>query len=112
MPSRTSPDGSKPLENTLLFQPLKLGGLHLEHRVLMAPLTRMRGSKISDGVYAPGDLNVEYYSQRASKGGFQLTEACPISRYVNIPETLAEQNADIIRRQGILECRVSSRKSK
>ncbi|KEF58500.1 uncharacterized protein A1O9_06426 [Exophiala aquamarina CBS 119918] len=81
MPSRTSPDGSKPLENTLLFQPLKLGGLKLEHRVLMAPLTRMRGSKISDGVYAPGDLNVEYYSQRASKGGFQLTEACPISRY-------------------------------
>lgn len=86
MPSRTSPDGSKPLDNTLLFQPLKLGGLDLEHRVLMAPLTRMRGSKIADGVYVPGDLNVEYYSQRASKGGFQLTEACPISRYVNIPE--------------------------
>lgn len=84
MPSRVSPDGFKPLENTLLFQPLKLGALNLEHRVLMAPLTRMRGTKVSEGVYAPGDLNVEYYSQRASKGGFQLTEACPISRYVSI----------------------------
>jgi 2,4-dienoyl-CoA reductase-like NADH-dependent reductase (Old Yellow Enzyme family) len=40
----------------------------------------MRGTKESDGIWVPGDLNVEYYSQRASKGGFQLTEACPISR--------------------------------
>lgn len=93
MPSRTSPDGSKPLDGTLLFQPLKLGGLDLEHRVLMAPLTRMRGSKIADGIYVPGDLNVEYYSQRASKGGFQLTEACPISRYVNIPEPVVGQES-------------------
>jgi len=112
MPSRISPDGSKPLENTLLFKPLKLGGLDLEHRVLMAPLTRMRGTKISDGVYAPGDLNVEYYSQRASKGGFQLTEACPISRYVTIPEPLTKQNADINRPQATLESRVSLQKSK
>ncbi|KIX06270.1 uncharacterized protein Z518_04245 [Rhinocladiella mackenziei CBS 650.93] len=80
MPSRTSPAGFRPLDDTLLFQPLKLGALSLEHRVMMAPLTRMRGTKESDGVWVPGDLNVEYYSQRASKGGFQLTEACPISR--------------------------------
>ncbi|KIW15392.1 hypothetical protein PV08_05438 [Exophiala spinifera] len=80
MPSRTSPTGFKPLEDTLLFKPLKLGAISLEHRVMMAPLTRMRGSKESDGVYVPNDLVVEYYSQRASKGGFQLTEACPISR--------------------------------
>ncbi|KAK6382114.1 hypothetical protein LTS17_003999 [Exophiala oligosperma] len=80
MPSRTSPTGFKPLEDTLLFKPLKLGAINLEHRVMMAPLTRMRGSKESDGVYVPNDLVIEYYSQRASKGGFQLTEACPISR--------------------------------
>lgn len=67
----------------MLFKPLKLGALNLEHRVMMAPLTRMRGTKESDGVYVPSDLNVEYYSQRASKGGFQLTEACPISRLVS-----------------------------
>lgn len=40
----------------------------------------MRGRKESDGIWVPSDLAVEYYSQRASSGGFQLTEACPISR--------------------------------
>ncbi|EXJ81513.1 hypothetical protein A1O1_07577 [Capronia coronata CBS 617.96] len=80
MPSRTSPTGIRPLEATLLFKPLQLGALGLKHRVMMAPLTRMRAAKESDGVYVPADLNVEYYSQRASKGGFQLSEACPISR--------------------------------
>ncbi|KIW96765.1 uncharacterized protein Z519_02156 [Cladophialophora bantiana CBS 173.52] len=80
MLARTSPAGFRLLDDTMLFTPLKLGALNLEHRVMMAPLTRMRGTKESEGVYMPGDLNVEYYSQRASKGGFQLTEACPISR--------------------------------
>ncbi|KPI38141.1 putative 12-oxophytodienoate 3 [Cyphellophora attinorum] len=80
MPSRISPGGFKPLEGTTLFKPLKMGHLELEHRVFMAPLTRMRAPKESDGIWVPGDINVEYYSQRASKGGFQLTEACPISR--------------------------------
>lgn len=41
----------------------------------------MRSTKESDGVFVPNDLNVEYYSQRASAGGFMLTEATPISRY-------------------------------
>jgi 2,4-dienoyl-CoA reductase-like NADH-dependent reductase (Old Yellow Enzyme family) len=80
MPSRISPSGFKPLDGTTLFKPLKLGHLDLEHRVCMAPLTRMRGTKESEGVWAPGDVVVEYYSQRASKGGLLLTEACPISR--------------------------------
>ncbi|KAF2416542.1 FMN-linked oxidoreductase [Tothia fuscella] len=80
MPSTTSPVTGSPLGSTLLFKPLKFGALNLEHRVMMAPLTRMRAPKESDGIFVPGDLNVKYYSQRASKGGFQLTEACPISR--------------------------------
>ncbi|KAJ9409804.1 hypothetical protein DTO045G8_2280 [Paecilomyces variotii] len=70
-----------PLQETVLFKPLRLGSLNLEHRVVLAPLTRMRGTKESDGVFVPNDLSVEYYSQRASKGGFMLTEATPISRY-------------------------------
>ncbi|KAJ9301428.1 hypothetical protein DTO271G3_1563 [Paecilomyces variotii] len=70
-----------PLQETILFKPLRLGSLNLEHRIAMAPLTRMRGTKESDGVYVPNDLLVEYYGQRASKGGFMLTEATPISRY-------------------------------
>ncbi|CAI7612360.1 unnamed protein product [Penicillium manginii] len=64
-----------------LFQPLRLGALSLSHRVVQAPCTRMRSTKESEGVFVPNDLNVEYYSQRASAGGFMLTEATPISRY-------------------------------
>lgn len=74
-----------PLADTALFKPVELGALKLEHRLVLSPLTRMRGTKESDGVWAPTDLNVEYYSQRASKGGFMLTEATPISRLVSPP---------------------------
>jgi 2,4-dienoyl-CoA reductase-like NADH-dependent reductase (Old Yellow Enzyme family) len=73
-----------PLAHTALFKPVELGALKLEHRLVLSPLTRMRGTKESDGVWAPTDLNVEYYSQRASKGGFMLTEATPISRLVSV----------------------------
>jgi 2,4-dienoyl-CoA reductase-like NADH-dependent reductase (Old Yellow Enzyme family) len=65
-----------------LFQPLRLGAVTLQHRVVQAPCTRMRSTKESDGVFVPNDLNVEYYGQRASAGGLMLTEATPISRYV------------------------------
>lgn len=75
----------EPLVSTPLFQPLRLGATTLEHRVVLAPLTRMRATKESEGVYVPNDLLVEYYSQRASKGGLLLTEATPISRYVSLP---------------------------
>ncbi|KAL2007221.1 hypothetical protein VTN00DRAFT_8659 [Thermoascus crustaceus] len=70
-----------PLEETLLFKPLRLGAIQLEHRVVQGPTTRMRSTKESEGVFVPNDLNVEYYGQRASKGGLMLTEATPISRY-------------------------------
>jgi peroxiredoxin len=56
-----------PKEETMstLFSPVKIGPYQLSHRVVMAPLTRMR----SDPGDIPSDLMVEYYSQRASKGG-------------------------------------------
>lgn len=38
----------------------------------------MRCDKESRGVYVPVDRNVEYYKQRASKGGLQITEATDI----------------------------------
>lgn len=66
-----------------LFQPLRLGDLTLKHRVVQAPCTRMRSTKESEGVFVPNDLNVEYYSQRASEGGLIISEATPISRLVN-----------------------------
>lgn len=83
-----STENFTPLAGTLLFKPVELGALKLEHRLVLSPLTRMRGSKESDGVWAPTELNVEYYSQRASKGGFMLTEATPISRLVSLSKQL------------------------
>eukprot|EP00878_Enallax_costatus_P032487 GHUV01035702.1.p1 GENE.GHUV01035702.1~~GHUV01035702.1.p1 ORF type:complete len:185 (+),score=28.96 GHUV01035702.1:173-727(+) len=56
-----------------LFTPLKLGALQLEHRVVMAPLTRCRAP---NNVPVP-DMAV-YYGQRASKGGLIISEATAI----------------------------------
>lgn len=83
MPAAISPPAFTPLRDSILFKPLKLGRLSLEHRLVQAPLTRMRAEKESDGVYVPGDLAVEYYSQRASKGGLQLAEATDICHYAS-----------------------------
>ncbi|OIW25151.1 FMN-linked oxidoreductase [Coniochaeta ligniaria NRRL 30616] len=91
MPAATSPFAA--LKDTALFTPLTLGKLALEHRIVQAPLTRMRAEKQGD-VNVPGDLLVEYYSQRANKGGLQLTEATDIcktaSGYPGVPGVFAE----------------------
>ena len=58
-----------------LFSPLKIGPYQLRHRLVMAPLTRMRAEKPS---LAPRPLNVEYYSQRATQGGLIIAEASPV----------------------------------
>lgn len=86
-----TPAGFTPLKDTALFSSTQIGKCFLQHRVIQAPLTRMRAPKESDGVFVPGDLNVLYYKQRANKGGLQLTEATDICHYVNIcPYTLFE----------------------
>ena len=59
-----------------LFSPVQIGPLALAHRVVMAPLTRLRSGQPGD---VPGDLMVEYYTQRASAGGFVVTEATTVS---------------------------------
>ncbi|CAN5599009.1 alkene reductase [soil metagenome] len=59
-----------------LFSPLQLGNMKLNHRVIMAPLTRSRSVQ-PDSV--PGDLMKTYYEQRASEGGFIISEATNIS---------------------------------
>lgn len=79
----TSAPAFTPLKDTALFKPLKLGKIVLEHRIVQAPLTRMRCQKEDDGIFVPHELNVEYYKQRATKGGLQLTEATDICRYVS-----------------------------
>ena len=47
-----------------LFTPARVGDLELPNRLIMGPLTRMRAN--ADGVM--GELNAEYYAQRASAG--------------------------------------------
>ena len=55
-----------------LFQPIKVGNLDLTHRVVLAPLTRLR----VNAQHVPNEITAEYYSQRASEPGTLLiTEA-------------------------------------
>src|SRR5271163_3217547 len=59
-----------------IFTPVKIGAVNLKHRVVMAPLTRSRSVQPGD---IPSDLMLEYYSQRASDGGFIISEATSVS---------------------------------
>ena len=58
-----------------LFSPIKIGPYQLNHRLALAPLTRMRAAKPS---LAPRPLNVEYYAQRTTPGGLLIAEASPV----------------------------------
>ncbi|KAI8054170.1 uncharacterized protein B0P05DRAFT_581783 [Gilbertella persicaria] len=60
---------------TTILSPIKVGNLRLQHRVVLAPLTRLRATVTG----VPTDLQVEYYSQRSSTGGLLLTECTAIS---------------------------------
>jgi N-ethylmaleimide reductase len=59
-----------------LFSPLQVGPYRLAHRVVLAPLTRMRATKPS---LAPRPLNAEYYAQRATPGALLIAEASPVA---------------------------------
>ncbi len=59
-----------------LFSPLQVGPYRLNHRLVMAPLTRMRAERPS---LAPRPLNAEYYAQRATAGGLIIAEASPVT---------------------------------
>jgi N-ethylmaleimide reductase len=67
-----------------LFEPV--ASLSLSHRIVMAPLTRVRGTDR----FACGPTAAQYYSERASRGGLLITEGSPIS-----PETQYEYAAGI-----------------
>jgi N-ethylmaleimide reductase len=58
-----------------LFSPLGIGAITLSHRIVMAPLTRMRAAQPG---HLPGPLSALYYSQRATPGGLLISEALPI----------------------------------
>jgi 2,4-dienoyl-CoA reductase-like NADH-dependent reductase (Old Yellow Enzyme family) len=67
-----------------LLDPIQVGDLQLPNRVLMAPLTRLRGT--SDHIPTP--IMAEYYSQRAS-AGLIISEGIPIDPlgvgYAHVP---------------------------
>jgi 2,4-dienoyl-CoA reductase-like NADH-dependent reductase (Old Yellow Enzyme family) len=57
-----------------LFEPLRVGALELPNRIVMAPLTRLRGTVD----HLPTPVMAEYYRQRAS-AGMIITEGTPVS---------------------------------
>ncbi|GBE84579.1 Probable inactive dehydrogenase [Sparassis crispa] len=62
--------------NPALFRPTKVGYNTLAHRVVLAPLTRMR----ADAEHVHGELAVAYYAQRAHvPGTLLITEGTYIS---------------------------------
>lgn len=69
-----------------LFWPLRVGNTELQHRFVMAPLTRLRANK--DHVH--GELAKTYYAQRSSvPGTIIISEATFIAPqaagYANVP---------------------------
>jgi N-ethylmaleimide reductase len=73
-----------------LFSRTQVGPFELNHRVVLAPLTRMRTEEGN----VPGDLMVDYYTQRASEGGLLITDATAVSplgiAYVDAPGIYTE----------------------
>lgn len=64
------------MNRVALFTPVQFGPMQLKHRIVMAPLTRSRSIQPYS---VPGELMKEYYAQRASDGGFIISEATNIS---------------------------------
>jgi N-ethylmaleimide reductase len=54
-----------------LFSSIRVGELSLSHRVVHAPMTRLRAEED----LTPSAMMVEYYRQRASAGGLLITES-------------------------------------
>jgi hypothetical protein len=52
-------------EQSTLFKPITVGSLSLQHRIVMAPLTRMR----STADHVPLDMVAEMYEQRSRTPG-------------------------------------------
>ena len=68
---------------TTLFDPIKIGDLELNNRIIMAPLTRCR----ADEGRVPNAMMAEYYVQRAS-AGLIISEATAVTPMgVGYPDT-------------------------
>ncbi|MHA6492690.1 alkene reductase [Pseudomonas borbori] len=78
---------------TTLFDPIQIGDLHLNNRIIMAPLTRCR----ADEGRVPNALMAEYYVQRAS-AGLIISEATSVTPMgVGYPNTPGIWSAEQVR---------------
>jgi len=79
--------------SSILSTSTQIGAYNLKNRVIMAPLTRMR----ANSNFAPTELNVEYYSQRAT-AGLIISEASQISQqgqgYPNTPGIYSKEQIE------------------
>ena len=76
-----------------LFDPVRLGALHLPNRLVMSPLTRCRAS----AGRVPNELMAEYYSQRAGAGLIisEATSVMPMGvGYPDTPGIWSDQQAE------------------
>jgi NADPH2 dehydrogenase len=78
-----------------LFKPLKIGEYTLGHRVVMAPMTRMR----ANADHVPLEKSVQYYGQRASSPGTLIvTQGTFMSArsggYKNVPGIYTEHQIE------------------
>lgn len=68
-----------------LLKPQKLNGLIIPNKIFMAPMTRSRANNVD---FAPTDMHIEYYKQRAS-AGLIISEGVIVSEqgrgYINTP---------------------------
>ena len=82
------------MAQTKLFEPLQVGHCPLQHRIVMAPLTRFR----ADASHVPLPSVIEYYTQRSSTpGSLLVSEATHISpRHCGGPNTAGIWSAEQI----------------
>jgi NADPH2 dehydrogenase len=78
-----------------LFQPLDIGKCRLQHRIVMAPMTRMR----TDKNHAPLSITKTYYSQRShTPGTLIVTEGVAVSEtLVGLPHWAGGWSQDQLR---------------
>ena len=76
-----------------LLDPLQIGEINLPNRLIMSPLTRLRGTPD----HLPTQLMVEYYTQRA-RAGLIISEGIPVVPqgvgYANVPGIWSPQQVE------------------
>ncbi|VDB93769.1 unnamed protein product [Peniophora sp. CBMAI 1063] len=83
-----------------LFTHIQVGNMPLQHRIVLAPLTRFR----ADDDYVPSEFAAEYYAQRASTPGTLLISEATIiapeagGAYTNAPGIWDEKHIEAWRK--------------